>query len=148
MVEQHSIVYIYYKFSIHSSVDEHLGGFHVVPIVNMAAIKIGVHLSFPILVSSRYMLVGGLLGHISILTLRTPWRQKDMTLKDELPRSVGGFIPSFCFFFFKGISIETVTIYIPTNSARGFLFSTPSQNLLFVDFWRWPFWPVWGDTSL
>ena len=40
---------------IGSSVDGHLGCFHVVAIVNSAAMNIEVHVSFPTMVFSRYM---------------------------------------------------------------------------------------------
>ena len=46
---------MYHDFFIHSSVDEHLGHFHVLAIVNTAAINSGLHVSFSILVSSGYM---------------------------------------------------------------------------------------------
>ena len=38
-----------------SSVDEHLGCFHVLVVVNSAVVNVGVHLSFLIMVFSRYM---------------------------------------------------------------------------------------------
>ena len=54
-----------------SSVNGHLGCFHVLAIVNSAAVNIGVHVSFSVLVSPGYMLRSG------------------------IAESYGGFIPSF-----------------------------------------------------
>ena len=56
---------------MHSSVDGQLGCFHVLAIVNSAAMNIGVHVSFSIFVCSGYMAMSGIAG------------------------SYGGFIPSF-----------------------------------------------------
>ena len=71
MAEWYCIVYIYHNFFIHSSVHGHLGCFHVLAIVNSAAINNGIHVSFSIFVSSGYMPRSGIAG------------------------SFGGFIPSF-----------------------------------------------------
>ena len=62
---------MYHKFFIHSSVDGHLGCFHVPAIVNSAAMNSGILVSLSILVSSGYMPRSGIAG------------------------SYGGFIPSF-----------------------------------------------------
>ena len=62
---------MYHNFFIHSSVNGHQGCFHVLAIVNRAAMNNGIHVSFPILVSSGYMPRGGIAG------------------------SNGGFIPSY-----------------------------------------------------
>ena len=58
---------MYCNFFIHSSVDGHLGCFHVLAIVNSAAVNSGIHVSFSILVSSGYCLGVGLLGHMIVL---------------------------------------------------------------------------------
>ena len=51
---------MYHSFFIHSSVDGHLGCFHVLVIVNGAAVNIRIPVSLSILVSSGYMLRSGI----------------------------------------------------------------------------------------
>ena len=46
---------MYQIFFNHSSVDEQLGSFHVLAIVNSGAVNIEVHVSFQIIVFSRFM---------------------------------------------------------------------------------------------
>ena len=55
-------MHIYHNFFIHSSVDEYLGHFHVLAIVNSAAVNHEVHVSFPAMVSSGYMPRSGIAG--------------------------------------------------------------------------------------
>ena len=68
---------MYHNFFIHSSVNGHLCCYHVLPVltveavINNAAMNNGIHVSFSVLVSSRYMPRSGIAG------------------------SYGGFIPSF-----------------------------------------------------
>ena len=48
-------MYTYHNFFIQSSVNGHLGCFHVLAIVNSASVNNGIYVSFLILVSSGYM---------------------------------------------------------------------------------------------
>ena len=58
----YSILYMYHIFFIHSPSDGHLGCFHVLAIVNSAAVNTGVHVSFRIIVFSGYMPRSGIAG--------------------------------------------------------------------------------------
>ena len=117
-------IYMYHIFFIYSSINGHLGCFHVLAIVNSAAMNIGVHVSFWIIVLSNICPGVGLLDHMVAL---------------------------FLVFWGTSVLFSTVAapIYIPTNSARGFPFlHTLSSIYCLWIFWWWPFWLVWGDTSL
>ena len=94
-----------YNFFIHSSVDGHLGCFHVLAIVKSAATNNGLHVSFSILFSSGYMPRSG------------------------IPGSYGDFIPSFLRYLYTISHSGCISLHA-THSARAFLFSTPSPAFI------------------
>ena len=53
---------MYHNFFIHSSVDGHLGCFHVLAITNSAAMNIVLHISFKTVIFSGYMPSSGIAG--------------------------------------------------------------------------------------
>ena len=55
---------MYHIFFIHSSVDGHLGGFHVLTVVNSAAVNTGVRVSFWIMFFSGYILRSVIAGWV------------------------------------------------------------------------------------
>ena len=59
---------MYHNFFIHSSVDGHLGYFHILAIVNSASVNTGVHVSFGIMVFAGYMPSSGIVGSYGSFT--------------------------------------------------------------------------------
>ena len=53
---------MYHNYFIHSSVNGHPGCFHVLAVVNSAAVNTGVQAFFPIMVSSGHMPSSGIAG--------------------------------------------------------------------------------------
>ena len=58
------MVYMYHSFLIHSSADGHLGCFHVLVIINSAAMNIGVHVSLSDLVYKSFSCILNMLYQV------------------------------------------------------------------------------------